>query len=172
MFDKLPPMPNELPGHQNSFEAFDFAAALMAYVTDLDSTVAVGSDLFVIARLLYSVFYIVNIPWRARSCLASAQSALAPNRPQPLASPYQRNSALSSQSVVSRSADFDLIQNPRLQNLIWLIPSTLLATLTSKNWSTPSTKLFGNQKPLRPQRYSDHYGLGKAITSTPTAGST
>jgi len=48
------------------------------------------------------------------------------------------------QSVVSRSTDFDLIQNPRLQNLIWLplIPSTLLATLTSKNWSTPSTKLL------------------------------
>jgi len=38
----------------------------MAYVTDLDSTVAVGAAIVsVIARLLYSVFYIANIPWRA-----------------------------------------------------------------------------------------------------------
>lgn len=66
MFDKLPPYAQRATwAHQNSFEAFMIfaAAALMAYVTDLDSTVAVGAAIsFVIARLLYSVFYIVNIP--------------------------------------------------------------------------------------------------------------
>ena len=66
MFDKLPPYAQRATwAHQNSFEAFMIfaAAALMAYVTNLDSSVAVGAALsFVIARLLYSVFYIMNIP--------------------------------------------------------------------------------------------------------------
>ncbi len=66
MFDKLPPYAQRATwAHQNSFEAFMIfaAAALMAYVTGLNSTVAVGAALtFVIARLLYSVFYILNIP--------------------------------------------------------------------------------------------------------------
>jgi uncharacterized MAPEG superfamily protein len=39
------------------------AAALMAYVTGQDSSVAIGAAIaFIIARLLYSVFYILNIP--------------------------------------------------------------------------------------------------------------
>ena len=66
MFDKLPPYAQRATwAHQNSFEAFMIfaAAALMAYVTSLDSTLAVGAaTAFVIVRLLYSVFYIVNIP--------------------------------------------------------------------------------------------------------------
>jgi uncharacterized MAPEG superfamily protein len=38
-------------------------AALMAYVTGQDSSLATGAAIaFVITRLLYSVFYIFNIP--------------------------------------------------------------------------------------------------------------
>lgn len=66
MFDKLPPYAQRATwAHQNSFEAFMvFAAAgLMAYVTHLNSTWAVGAAIaFIIARLLYCVFYIGNIP--------------------------------------------------------------------------------------------------------------
>ena len=78
MFDKLPPYAQRATwAHQNSFEAFMIfaAAALMAYVTGLNSTVAVGAALtFVIARLLYSVFYILNIPV-ARSLMFAIGSA-------------------------------------------------------------------------------------------------
>lgn len=66
MFDKLPPYAQRATwAHQNSFEAFMIfaAAALMAYVTGITSTFAVGAAItFVIARSLYSIFYIVNIP--------------------------------------------------------------------------------------------------------------
>lgn len=66
MFDKLPPYAQRATwAHQNSFEAFMIftAAALMAYVTHLDSSTAVGAAIaFVVARLLYSVFYITNVP--------------------------------------------------------------------------------------------------------------
>ncbi len=65
MFDKLPPYAQRATwAHQNSFEAFMIfsAAALMAYVTGVNSTTAtVGAIAFVVARLLYSIFYIVNI---------------------------------------------------------------------------------------------------------------
>lgn len=66
MFDKLPPYAQRAAwAHQNSFENFTiFApAALMAYVTGVDSTLAVGAAIaFVIARFFYSIFYIANIP--------------------------------------------------------------------------------------------------------------
>ena len=66
MFDKLPPYAQRATwAHQNSFEAFMIftAAALMAYITGLDSSVAIGAAIaFVVARLLYSVFYIANVP--------------------------------------------------------------------------------------------------------------
>ena len=66
MFDKLPPYAQRATwAHQNSFEAFMIftAAALMAYVTAQNSSVAVGAAIaFVVARLLYSVFYILNVP--------------------------------------------------------------------------------------------------------------
>ncbi|MEH2378980.1 MAG: MAPEG family protein [Nostoc sp.] len=66
MFDKLPPYAQRATwAHQNTFEAFMIfaAAALMAYVTGVNSSIAqVAAIAFVIARLLYSIFYILNIP--------------------------------------------------------------------------------------------------------------
>ncbi|OKH28198.1 MAPEG family protein [Chroogloeocystis siderophila] len=66
MFDKLPPYAQRATwAHQNSFEAFMIfaAAALMAYVTGVNSNLAVSAAIaFVIARFLYSVFYVTNIP--------------------------------------------------------------------------------------------------------------
>ncbi|MBD2386343.1 MAPEG family protein [Cylindrospermum sp. FACHB-282] len=66
MFDKLPPYAQRATwAHQNSFEAFMIfaAAALMAYVTGVNSPMAANAAIaFVTARLLYSIFYILNIP--------------------------------------------------------------------------------------------------------------
>ncbi|MEH1907624.1 MAG: MAPEG family protein [Nostoc sp.] len=66
MFDKLPPYAQRATwAHQNTFEAFMIfaAAALMAYVTGVNSSIAqVAAIAFVVARLLYSIFYILNIP--------------------------------------------------------------------------------------------------------------
>ncbi|MEC4894333.1 MAG: MAPEG family protein [Oscillatoria sp. PMC 1050.18] len=66
MLDKLPDYAQRATwAHQNSFEAFIIfsAAALMAYVTGVDSLVGFGAVIaFLVARLLYSVFYIANIP--------------------------------------------------------------------------------------------------------------
>lgn len=66
MFDKLPAYGKRATwAHQNAFETFIIfvAAALMAYVTGQNSALAGAAAItFVIARLLYSVFYIINIP--------------------------------------------------------------------------------------------------------------
>ena len=66
MFDKLPPYAQRAAwAHENAFEAFMIfaAAALMAYVTGVDATIASGAAIaFLGARLLYTVFYIANIP--------------------------------------------------------------------------------------------------------------
>lgn len=66
MFDKLPAYAQRATwAHQNSFEGFMIfsAAALMAYVTGVNSPVAeVAAIAFVAARLLFSIFYILNIP--------------------------------------------------------------------------------------------------------------
>ncbi|BAY17213.1 hypothetical protein NIES2109_14680 [Nostoc sp. HK-01] len=66
MFDKLPPYAQRATwAHQNSFETFMIfaVAALMAYITQVNSPVAmVAAIAFVVARLLYSIFYILNIP--------------------------------------------------------------------------------------------------------------
>lgn len=66
MFDKLPAYAQRATwAHQNSLEAFPIfaAAALMAYVTGVNSLVAEGAALaFLGARLLYSVFYLSDIP--------------------------------------------------------------------------------------------------------------
>lgn len=66
VFDKLPPYAQRATwAHQNSLEAFMlFAiAALMAYITGVNSTTAtVAAIAFVVARLLYSISYILNIP--------------------------------------------------------------------------------------------------------------
>ena len=66
MFDKLPDYAQRATwAHQNAFEAFTiFApAALMAYVTGQNSSLAIGVAIaFIIVRFLYSLFYIFNIP--------------------------------------------------------------------------------------------------------------
>ncbi|MEH2347840.1 MAG: MAPEG family protein [Nostoc sp.] len=66
MVDKLPPYAQRATwAHQNTFEAFMVfaAAALMAYVTGVNSSTGqLAAIAFVVARLLYSVFYILNIP--------------------------------------------------------------------------------------------------------------
>lgn len=78
MFDKLPPYAQRATwAHQNSFEAFPIfaAAALMAYVTGQNSSLAVGVAIaFLMARSLYSVFYILNIPL-ARSLMYAIGTA-------------------------------------------------------------------------------------------------
>lgn len=65
-FDKLPDYAKRATwAHQNSWEAFSIfsVAALMAYVTHQDSALAAGAAIvWIIARLLFSVFYIANIP--------------------------------------------------------------------------------------------------------------
>jgi uncharacterized MAPEG superfamily protein len=66
MFDKLPPYAQRATwAHQNSFETFMVfsVAAMMAYVTGVNSPWAVVAAIaFIVARLLYSIFYILNIP--------------------------------------------------------------------------------------------------------------
>jgi uncharacterized MAPEG superfamily protein len=66
MFDKLPPYAQRATwAHQNSFETFMVfsVAAMMAYVTGVSSPWAVVAAIaFIVARLLYSIFYILNIP--------------------------------------------------------------------------------------------------------------
>lgn len=66
MFEKLPPYAQRATwAHQNSFETFMIfaVAALMAYVSGVDSPTAVWAALtFITVRLFYSVFYILNIP--------------------------------------------------------------------------------------------------------------
>ncbi|TVQ58414.1 MAG: MAPEG family protein [Spirulina sp. DLM2.Bin59] len=66
MFDRLPPYAQRATwAHQNSFEALMIyaPAALMAYGTGVDSPwAAYGAIAFLVARLLFSLFYIVNLP--------------------------------------------------------------------------------------------------------------
>lgn len=66
MFDKLPPYAQRAAwAHQNAWESFSLftAAALMAYVTQQDSDWVRGWAIaYLVARLLYAIFYIGNIP--------------------------------------------------------------------------------------------------------------
>lgn len=66
MFDKLPAYAQRASwAHQNSFEALTIYGlfALMAYATGVESDWAkIAAIAFLVARLLYSVFYIANIP--------------------------------------------------------------------------------------------------------------
>lgn len=66
LLDKLPPYAQRANwAHQNSFEAFVIytAAAFTAYLTGVNSSLAtVAIVAFLVARLLYSLFYILNIP--------------------------------------------------------------------------------------------------------------
>lgn len=81
MFDKLPPYAQRATwAHQNSFESFTvFApAALMAYVTNQNSSLAAGAAIaYIIARLLYSVFYILNVPIARSLMFAIGTSSIA-----------------------------------------------------------------------------------------------
>jgi uncharacterized MAPEG superfamily protein len=65
-FDQLPDYAKRATwAHQNSWEAFAVfsVAALMAYVTHQDSmTAAIAAILWIVARSLFSVFYIANVP--------------------------------------------------------------------------------------------------------------
>jgi len=66
VFDQLPAFAQRATwAHENSFESFMLfvAAALMAYVTQVSSPWAVKAAIaYVIARFLYSLFYIFNVP--------------------------------------------------------------------------------------------------------------
>jgi uncharacterized MAPEG superfamily protein len=66
LFDKLPDYAKRATwAHQNSFESFALftAAALMAYVTQVDAPLAAQAAIaYIIARFLFSVFYILNVP--------------------------------------------------------------------------------------------------------------
>lgn len=66
IFDKLPAYAQRATwAHQNAFEAFVLftAAALMAYVTNVSNPIAAWAVvIFVIGRLLYPIFYILNVP--------------------------------------------------------------------------------------------------------------
>lgn len=66
LFDQLPAYAQRATwAHQNSFESFMVfaAAALMAYVTEVDTVWAGKAAIaYVVARLFYSIFYILNIP--------------------------------------------------------------------------------------------------------------
>lgn len=66
LVDKLPGFAQRASwAHQNAFETFTIfaTAALMAYVTGVQSNIAGWAAIaFVVARSLYPVFYIANIP--------------------------------------------------------------------------------------------------------------
>jgi len=66
VIDKLPAFAQRATwAHQNSFEAFILfaAACLMAYVTGASGAWVVNAAIaHLVGRLLYSVFYILNIP--------------------------------------------------------------------------------------------------------------
>jgi uncharacterized MAPEG superfamily protein len=66
LFDKLPAYAKRATwAHENSFESFMLfaAGALMAVVTQVESVWATGAAIaYVIARSLYSLFYVLNIP--------------------------------------------------------------------------------------------------------------
>ncbi len=66
MLDRLPQYAQRATwAHENGFEALIVytAASLSAYVTGVESPLAVGAAIaFLVARSLYSVFYIANIP--------------------------------------------------------------------------------------------------------------
>jgi uncharacterized MAPEG superfamily protein len=66
LFDKLPDYAKRATwAHQNGFETFMIysAAALMAYTTGVTASLAANCAIaFVLVRLLFSLFYITNIP--------------------------------------------------------------------------------------------------------------
>ena len=81
MFDKLPTYAQRATwAHQNSFESFSLftAAALMAYVTQVDSArAAYAAIAYLAARLLFSVFYVLNVPLLRSLMFAIGSVAIA-----------------------------------------------------------------------------------------------
>lgn len=81
MFDKLPPYAQRATwAHQNSFESIAlFApAAILAYVTGQDSqTAGTAAIAYLTARLLFSVFYVLNIPLLRSLMFAVATASTA-----------------------------------------------------------------------------------------------
>jgi uncharacterized MAPEG superfamily protein len=65
LFEKLPPYAKRATwAHQNAFESFIFyaPAAIMAYVTAVDSPVAFWAAIaYLVGRSFYPIFYIANI---------------------------------------------------------------------------------------------------------------
>lgn len=66
MFERLPAYAQRATwAHQNSFETFlvYLAAALLAYVTKVDSTLVAGCAIaYPVSRFFFSIFYLANIP--------------------------------------------------------------------------------------------------------------
>ncbi|HEY9644472.1 MAG TPA: MAPEG family protein [Coleofasciculaceae cyanobacterium] len=81
LFDKLPGFAQRATwAHENSFESFMLfaAAALMAYVTQVNSPLAAKAAIaYVVARLLYSVFYILNLPLGRSLMFALGSTSIA-----------------------------------------------------------------------------------------------
>ncbi|YAI81891.1 MAG: MAPEG family protein [cyanobacterium endosymbiont of Rhopalodia sterrenbergii] len=77
MLEKLPPYGQRAAwAHQNAFETFMIyaSAASMAYMTGVDSDLAIYAAItFVVARLLYSFFYIFNLPLGRALMFATGQ---------------------------------------------------------------------------------------------------
>jgi uncharacterized MAPEG superfamily protein len=78
--DKLPPAAQRATwAHQNGFESFSVytAAALMAYVTGVQSVSAGWAAIaYLIARTLYPVFYIANVPIGRSLCFGVASTSI------------------------------------------------------------------------------------------------
>ena len=77
MLDQLPPYAKRASwAHQNAFESFIFyaPAAIMAYVTAVDSPVAFWAAIaYLVGRFFYPIFYITNFP-PARSLMFAVGS--------------------------------------------------------------------------------------------------
>ncbi|NEO85932.1 MAG: MAPEG family protein [Spirulina sp. SIO3F2] len=78
MFERLPPYAQRASwAHQNGFEALSVytAAVLVAVVTQIEGPWVVASAIaFLVARLLFSVFYILDVPY-LRSLMFGVASA-------------------------------------------------------------------------------------------------
>ena len=80
MFDKLPAYGQRATwAHQNGWESFVLftAAALMAYVTGQDGeSIKIAAIGYVVARFLYALFYILNVPVLRSLMFALGTSAI------------------------------------------------------------------------------------------------
>ncbi|MEI6328846.1 MAG: MAPEG family protein [Pseudanabaena sp.] len=81
MFDRLPEYAKRATwAHQNSFEVFALfaAAALTAYVTNVASDkTSLYVLAFLAARLLFSLFYILDLPWLRSPMWAIGMACIA-----------------------------------------------------------------------------------------------